>query len=53
MSYFPYADRYPVNRRMPESGRTPEEITAELRQMADEENGYWEGGQVSGSIRHN
>jgi len=50
MSYFPYADRYPVNRRMPESGRTPEEITAELRQMADEENGYWEGGQVSGSM---
>ena len=50
MSYYPYAERFPVNRRMPESGRSPEEIAAELRGIADEENGYWEGGQVSGSM---
>jgi glutamate/tyrosine decarboxylase-like PLP-dependent enzyme len=50
MSYYPYAERFPVNRRMPESGRSPEEIAAELRSIADEENGYWEGGQVSGSM---
>ena len=50
MSYNPYAERIPVNRRMPESGRSPGEIAAELRGIADEENGYWEGGQVSGSM---
>jgi glutamate/tyrosine decarboxylase-like PLP-dependent enzyme len=49
-SQFPYAERYPVNRRMPEHGRSPEEILGELREMAQEENSLWESGRCSGSL---
>ncbi|HEY5154408.1 MAG TPA: aminotransferase class V-fold PLP-dependent enzyme [Acidimicrobiales bacterium] len=50
MSYHPYADRFPTNRTMPDHGRTHEEIMAELRQMAAEEDGSWEGGHCSGTM---
>ena len=37
MSDFPYADRFPVNRVLPERGRSQREIIAELAQMGHEE----------------
>jgi len=48
-STYPYADRFPVNRSMPEQGRSPEELLDELRQMAAEEDAVWETGKISGS----
>lgn len=50
MSAFPYADRFPVNRTLPEKGRPREEIVAEMRQIAEEEDEFWETGQVSGTM---
>jgi sphinganine-1-phosphate aldolase len=49
MSEYPYAERFEVNRTMPEKGRDREAVLEELRQMASEEDTSWEGGQVSGS----
>lgn len=46
----PYADRFPVNRTLPEHGRPAEEILAELRALAAEEDTAWEGGQCSGTM---
>ncbi|MGZ4711166.1 MAG: pyridoxal phosphate-dependent decarboxylase family protein [Acidimicrobiales bacterium] len=50
MNDFPYADRFPVNRRLPEHGRPREEVLAELRAMAAEENAFWETGKCSGTM---
>ena len=50
MSDFPYADRYPVNRTLPPTGRSRAEILEELRTMAREENATWETGQCSGTM---
>lgn len=50
MSTFPYADRYGVNRRIPDQGRPREEILAELKQMASEEDSAWESGKCSGTM---
>src|SRR5215218_9444611 len=47
---YPYADRYPVNHTLPEDGRPREEILAELRTMAAEEDRVWEGGRCSGTM---
>lgn len=49
MADFPYAERFPVNRTLPEHGRSHEEILSELKEMATEEDRTWETGQVSGS----
>ncbi len=49
MSDFPYAERFPVNRTMPEQGRKRSEILDELTQIAREEDRTWETGQISGS----
>ena len=49
MSDFPYADRFPVNRAIPDQGRDRSEVLDELRQMAGEEDRTWESGQISGS----
>ncbi|MEI7886961.1 MAG: aminotransferase class V-fold PLP-dependent enzyme [Actinomycetes bacterium] len=49
MSDYPYAERFTVNRQLPEHGRDRSEILAELQQMAVEEDTSWETGQVSGS----
>jgi len=49
MSDFPYAERFTVNRNLPEEGRDRKEILEELRQIADEEDSGWETGQISGS----
>ena len=40
----PYADRFPVNRTLPEHGRQPQEILSELRALAAEEDTAWEEG---------
>ena len=49
-SQFPYAERFPVNRHMPEQGRSADEVLAELREMAEEEDRWWEGGRCSGTM---
>jgi sphinganine-1-phosphate aldolase len=46
----PYAERYGVNRRIPETGIPREQVLAELREMATEEDRSWETGQVSGTM---
>jgi sphinganine-1-phosphate aldolase len=50
MSGFPYEDRFPVNRQLPERGRAREEILAELDAMATEEDAFWEQGGCSGTM---
>ncbi len=50
MTDYPYADRYPVNRVLPERGRPRAEILAELAEMAREEDAFWETGRVSGTM---
>src|SRR6478672_12292892 len=50
MNDFPYAERFPVNRRLPERGRPREEVLAELRAMAKEEDAFWETGKCSGTM---
>jgi sphinganine-1-phosphate aldolase len=47
---FPYAERFPVNRTLPQHGRPRSEILDELRQMAKEEDAAWEGGRCSGTM---
>jgi glutamate/tyrosine decarboxylase-like PLP-dependent enzyme len=50
VSFYPYAERYGVNRTMPEQGRPRDEVLAELREMATEEDAVWESGKISGSM---
>jgi glutamate/tyrosine decarboxylase-like PLP-dependent enzyme len=50
MSDFPYADRFPVNRTLPDTGRPRDEVLAELRTMATEEDAFWETGKCSGTM---
>ena len=47
---YPYADRYGVVRTLPEQGRPHEEILAEVREMAREEDAMWESGRCSGTM---
>jgi sphinganine-1-phosphate aldolase len=47
---YPYADRFAVNRALPEDGRPREEILDELRAMATEEDQVWEEGKCSGTM---
>jgi sphinganine-1-phosphate aldolase len=47
---YPYAERFPINRALPEHGRSREHILAELRTMAAEENRVWESGRCSGTM---
>lgn len=49
-NYYPYAEKYPVNRGMPAKGRPREEVLAELREMADAEDGFWQTGRCSGTM---
>ena len=50
MSDYPYAERFPVNRVLPEKGRTREDVLSELRIMAKEEDSTWETGKCSGTM---
>src|SRR5262249_27796477 len=47
---YPYAERFGVNRELPEDGRSREEILTELREMAAEEDTVWETGRCSGTM---
>ena len=47
---YPYADRFPVTRSLPEAGRPREAILAELAEMAREEDAFWETGKISGTM---
>jgi sphinganine-1-phosphate aldolase len=49
-SDYPYSARYPVNRAFPEHGRPRDQVLAELREMAREEDRFWETGKCSGTI---
>ena len=46
---YPYADRFGVQRTLPEQGRPRDEVLAELATMASEEDASWQSGKVSGS----
>ncbi|MGZ6884565.1 MAG: pyridoxal phosphate-dependent decarboxylase family protein [Nocardioidaceae bacterium] len=50
MSDFPYADRFRVNRTLPATGRSREDVLAELHTMAAEEDAFWETGRCSGTM---
>ena len=50
MSDYPYADRFAINRALPEKGMSREEVLAELRTMATEEDAFWETGKCSGTM---
>ena len=50
MSDYPYSERYPVLRGMPSEGRDRAAILADLREMATEEDKYWETGKCSGTM---
>jgi glutamate/tyrosine decarboxylase-like PLP-dependent enzyme len=50
MSEYPYAERYPVNRRLPEQGRPRQAILDELATIAAEEDATWADGRISGTI---
>ncbi|HEU5084259.1 MAG TPA: aminotransferase class V-fold PLP-dependent enzyme [Acidimicrobiales bacterium] len=49
-SLYPYADRFPVNRGLPDEGRSRESILDELRALAADEDAAWETGKCSGSM---
>ncbi len=50
MSTFPYADRVPVHRTLPDYGMPRDEVLAVLRSMAAEEDPSWESGRCSGTM---
>ena len=45
-----YADRYPVLRKMPDTGRPRNEVLDELQEMATEEDSFWQTGRCSGTM---
>jgi sphinganine-1-phosphate aldolase len=47
---FPYADRFPVHRTLPEEGTPREQVLTELRAMALQEDAFWETGKCSGTM---
>ncbi|QNN54143.1 pyridoxal phosphate-dependent decarboxylase family protein [Nocardioides mesophilus] len=47
---FPYTGRFEVHRTLPAQGRPREEVLAELRTMAAEEDAFWETGKCSGTM---
>ena len=49
-NYHPYAERFDVVRGLPSEGRSDESILAELREMATEEDAFWETGKCSGTM---
>jgi glutamate/tyrosine decarboxylase-like PLP-dependent enzyme len=50
MASFPYADRYGVNRTIPEKGLARDTVLAQLDEMAREEDAFWETGKCSGTM---
>lgn len=50
MTFYPYAEKYPVLRGLPSEGRDHHAILEELREMAQSEDARWENGKASGSF---
>jgi glutamate/tyrosine decarboxylase-like PLP-dependent enzyme len=50
MTFYPYADKYPVMRGLPSEGRDRDVILKELHEMAELEDAKWENGKASGSF---
>ena len=50
MGLYPYADRYPVERSLPQTGRNRDEILAEIEAMSALEDAVADEGKISGSI---
>ncbi len=50
MNAYPYADRFEVHRTLPDKGMARGEVLAQLREMAEEEDAFWETGKVSGTM---
>ncbi len=50
MGLYPYADRYQVERSLPQSGRNHDEILAEIEAMSAIEDAVADEGKISGSI---
>ena len=48
----PYREELETYARLPEKGRSQDDILRELRQIAAREDARWETGQVSGSYYH-
>ncbi len=49
---YPYRDRLAAYDRLPEKGRSRDDILAEMQAVAKEEDARWQTGQVSGSYYH-
>ena len=45
-----YREKYGVNDHFPEKGRSETEVLAELREMAEQEDTFWQTGRCSGSL---
>ena len=50
MSDYPYADRFAINRALPEHGMARAEVLEQLHTMATEEDAFWETGKCSGTM---
>jgi sphinganine-1-phosphate aldolase len=50
MGLYPYANRYPVMRHLPDQGRPRHEVLAEIVEMAESEDAAAHEGLISGSI---
>jgi sphinganine-1-phosphate aldolase len=50
VSTFPYADRFPVHRHLPDTETPRAELLDQLRAMATEEDAGWESGTCSGTM---
>ncbi len=49
---YPYKGRFEPSSTIPEKGRDPEKIYAELLEIAEEEDKLWETGLISGTMYH-
>ncbi|MCE9621585.1 MAG: aminotransferase class V-fold PLP-dependent enzyme [Actinomycetia bacterium] len=50
MSLYPYAERFPVVRSFPQSGRPREAVLSEIEAMSEVEDSPYHEGRISGSI---
>jgi len=50
MGLFPYADRFPVARTLPDVGRDRADVLAEIEDMSEREDASYHEGKISGSI---
>jgi len=50
MSEFPYQDKFDVIKKFPDRGIDQVEILAKLREIAKQEDAFWESGKCSGTI---